>query len=243
MIGSYWHNFWQSKTNGGHRIQSEDFLSKEAREKLFHLQGGKSLLDFGCGSGDLLVYYTKAFNRIVGVDFSPSMLSKAEERIITSGYIDKVTLIQGDETDIWDRVPMVFDQITAGQVVQYLNTSALDNFIRQASLRLADEGRIILFDIIDPRIFYLFELGLFSKDMPNLIRILARMIHLFFHKLFRRFRKWPLSELGYSYFPAEIAAIAARYDLNAEVAWSMYYEYRYHVILTKEASSSVKDSR
>ncbi|MGA9189793.1 MAG: class I SAM-dependent methyltransferase, partial [Methanosarcina sp.] len=52
-----WSEYFSDKKDGGHRHSTEEFLSKEAKEKLLHLDGGTSLLDFGCGAGELLIYY------------------------------------------------------------------------------------------------------------------------------------------------------------------------------------------
>lgn len=57
MSTSYWSRYWADQTDGGHRTSAEDFLRLEADEKLFHLGEGDSLLDFGCGSADLLAYF------------------------------------------------------------------------------------------------------------------------------------------------------------------------------------------
>ncbi|MNY80193.1 hypothetical protein D3C86_2211310 [compost metagenome] len=43
----------------------------------------------------------------------------------------------------------------------------------------------------------------------------------------------PGDEIGYSFYPAALAQIAEACDLELEIAWSMYYEYRYHAILTR----------
>src|SRR5690554_3193466 len=56
-----WEEFFADKRSGGHRSSAEEFLSMEAREKLFHLNGGKTILDFGCGAGELLVYYAPEY--------------------------------------------------------------------------------------------------------------------------------------------------------------------------------------
>src|SRR3989339_1877079 len=152
--------YWEEHKNGGHREQNEEFLKKEANEKLYHLGAGDSLLDFGCGSADLLAYYALAYKDLVGVDLSKSMLENAEKRIKSFGVSNKVTLINADDTNVWQKVPQRFDRITSGQVIQYFTLDQIDDFIRNASLTINENGKIILFDIIDPEIYFLKELGL-----------------------------------------------------------------------------------
>ena len=53
-----WAELVSNKRSGGHRYSTEKFLAMEAREKLFHLDGGKTLLDFGCGEESSLSIMT-----------------------------------------------------------------------------------------------------------------------------------------------------------------------------------------
>ena len=54
--------------SGGHRYSTEEFLIKEAKEKLLHLNGGSSILDFG--AGELLIYFVPNYEKVIGADFS-----------------------------------------------------------------------------------------------------------------------------------------------------------------------------
>lgn len=232
-----WQNYWSGRQNGGHRFQSEDFFQKEAREKLYHLESGESLLDFGCGSADLTVYYANNFRHIVGVDFSRSMLENAKKRVEAFNCAGQISLIYSDDTMVWEKVkvPLSFDRITAGQVVQYFDHAKIDTFIGQAFSRLNVNGRLIFFDVIDPRIYYLFEVGMFGKERIGIVKIATRMMVSFLSKRLRRLQGLPAAEIGYAYRPQEIAGIARKYGLRSEVVWSMYYEYRYHLILTRDS--------
>lgn len=226
-----WQGYWSGRTDGGHRQQSEEFLQQEAREKLYHLDGGESILDFGCGSADLLAHYASAYSRLVGADFSPSMLAGAARRLARFHCSDRVTLVEADDRSVWEKVPGTFDRITAGQVIQYLTPVKIEAFLDSAAGRLNEGGRIVLFDIIDPRIFFLFELGLFGGGDTRTAAAIARLPILLLRRLVRRLRGLPAAEMGYLYRPEEIAPLAALCGLEMEVVWSMHYEYRYHAIL------------
>lgn len=235
MTGFSWQRYWSARVSGGHRYQSEDFFQKEAREKLYHLDNGESLLDFGCGSADLLVYYAGIYRHIVGVDFSSSMLENARKRVEVFNCAGQITLVHADDASVWEEVPQSFDRITAGQVIQYFDRGKIDTFIGQASSRLNGNGRLIFFDVIDPRIHYLFELGLFGKEKVGTVKMAIRMLANFFSKRLRRLKALPTAEIGYAYRPEEISEIARKHGLHSEVIWSMYYEYRYHLILTRDS--------
>jgi cyclopropane fatty-acyl-phospholipid synthase-like methyltransferase len=102
-----WEEYFSDKKREGHRYSTEEFLVKEAREKLFHLDGGKTLLDFGCGAGELLIYYLPNYETVIGADFSSSMLAEAEKKIGSKGYTN-VDLILADDTTGMGKIISIF---------------------------------------------------------------------------------------------------------------------------------------
>lgn len=225
-----WRQYWADRSDGGHRSQAEEFLRKEAREKLFHLGSGSSLLDFGCGAADLLVYYAEHFERVVGVDFSQTMLDAARERAERFGRTN-IELVCADDAAVWDVVEGSFDRISAGQVIQYFDEAQIDGFLAGAKRALARGGEIILFDVIDPRIYVLHELGLFGGNRG--VRLVRHAAQLLASKTVRRLRRLPDSIIGYRHAPERIGAVAGRHGFAMELVWSMYYEYRYHALLRR----------
>ncbi len=103
----FWIEFFAGRRDGGHRSSAEKFISMEAKEKLFHLDGGKTLLDFGCGAGELLVYYAPEYERTVGVDFSASMLDEASKRI-KERKCENISLILADDKTVWNKLECSF---------------------------------------------------------------------------------------------------------------------------------------
>ncbi|AKB35711.1 hypothetical protein MSSAC_1121 [Methanosarcina siciliae C2J] len=99
----FWEDYFSDKKKGGHRFSIEEFLAKEAKEKLFHLNGGKTLLDFGCGAGELLIYYAPYYEKVVGVDFSRSMLFEAEKKVLQHEY-ENVDLLLADDRTVWEKL-------------------------------------------------------------------------------------------------------------------------------------------
>lgn len=221
-----WRDYWAKRNEGGHRSQNEGFLAKEAAEKLFHLGTGGALLDFGCGSADLLVYYAASFTRAVGADFSPAMLAAARERSVA--HDRALELVEADDVSVWDRVAGSFDRITTAGVVQYLTTEQLTQFLRSARTRLNAGGKVVLFDVIDPRIHTLSELDLFAPRSTG-----ARVRHAVAYgvgQVASRLRG-TTRELGHRYPPYELVRIAEICGFRVEIVWSMYYEYRFHALL------------
>ena len=237
-----WKEYWSGKTDGGHRCSTEEFLEKESREKLFHLNGGQSLLDFGCGSADLLVYFASSYNCIVGADFSQSMLDRAQRRVHEFHCSDKISLVHGNENTIWSKLNQNFDRISATGVIQYLTKKQINSFLKDALPKLSGCGKILLFDIVDPRLFFLFKLGLFKKNDIGKMKLFINAVTLIFYEFCRFLKRLPLSNMGYAYYPKEIQEIAARHNLQFDYVWSMYYEYRYHAILTPKSPIDTKET-
>lgn len=224
-----WANYWAGKKNGAHRFSTEEFLSKEAREKLFHLDGGESILDFGCGSADLLVHYIPHYTKVVGVDFSDSMLSEAKKKITETKH-ENVCLILADDKTVWDKLDSSFDRISASQVIQFLTFEQIDNFIRNASDYLNDGGKIIFFDMVDPRLSIFFKTGLFSRRF-RYWKIIPGMCIEAYNQILNILEYKPKGIVGYSHNPYKIEELARKHGFGMEYVQSMYYEYRYHAIL------------
>ena len=245
---SYWKDYWSKKTCGGHRSSEEEFLYKEAKEKLFHLSGGKSLLDFGCGSADLLKYYIPHYSTVIGSDFSQSMLNAAKQKIqesfndeysiednincrSQSQDIKTVYLLLADDKTIWQKLPFSVDRITTAGVMAYLTLEQIDDFLFEASKKLNEDGKVIFFDVIDPKLYILWSIGFFSKTF-SVIHLL-KIIPFYFRRLGRKLKHMPKDEMGNSFNPNVIERISNKNGFKMEYIRSMYYEYRYHVILTK----------
>lgn len=228
-----WKEYFSDKKKGGHRFSTEEFLAKEANEKLFHLNGGKTLLDFGCGAGELLIYYVPNYEKVVGADFSRSMLSEAEKKILEQKRRN-VDLILADDRTIWNELNQKFDRITATEVIQYFTPEQLEDFIINASGYLNKGGKIAFFDIIDPRLYYLWKIGWFSQNFISwniFVRVYAGCVR----RILAFLKNQPSDIIGYSHSPYLIKKIAIRNGFRMEYVSSMYYEYRYHAILSKTA--------
>lgn len=251
----FWRGYWSNKENGGHRYSDEAFLCKEAKEKLFHLDGGRILLDFGCGSADLLKYYIPCYDIIIGADFSQSMLDKAKtniDRLYGGEFVVKqnmnvefqgdhisceskrIYLVLSDEKTIWKMITSDVDRITTSEVLQYLSIEQIDNFLLEASNKLNEDGKVVFFDIIHPNEYILFKFGFFSNGFSicNILKYMGYKVIGLCRQIIGR----PKDIMGNSFSPEVIESIANKYGFRTEFVQSMYYEYRYHAILTKRSS-------
>lgn len=98
------------------------------------------VLDVGCGTGTGLVPYADAGCTVVGVDVSPSMLSKAAERLS-----DQAQLHLGDGETLpfeTDR----FDLVTTSMVLHEVSASARASFVAEMARVSKPRGRMLLVD-------------------------------------------------------------------------------------------------
>ncbi|HSR23542.1 MAG TPA: class I SAM-dependent methyltransferase, partial [Candidatus Eisenbacteria bacterium] len=82
----------------------------ELARRHLDLHGGETVIDVGCGGGqhlEVLRALTGAEGRVIGIDFSPRMLARANELVRRHGW-DNVEVRRGDASQ------PVFDQTDLG---------------------------------------------------------------------------------------------------------------------------------
>jgi cyclopropane-fatty-acyl-phospholipid synthase len=227
--------YYADKANGVHRFNTEEFFELEAREKLFHMGSGQALLDFGCGSGDLLAYYAPQFGSMLGVDLSDNMVRRARQRLDRFG-LQHVQVAQADEGKVWEVAgDRRFDVITSAGVMQYLSGEQIAAFLTAARPRLAAGGRVTMFDLVDPRLYWLLKYGWFRDRPLNpwlVVSAVARTGRIWTRKLVRRLSGRAEDHIGYTHHPLVVQRAAEQTGYRCRIVCSMFYEYRYHALLT-----------
>ena len=226
-----WEKYWSEKSDDERTDATPQGVAKEGREKLFHLGSGGRLLDVGCGTGKLISHYTANFRECIGVERSPTMLAEAQANLRDTN----VALLHGSADNVWEIVGGDFDAITMTGVAQYIAPYEVAAFVKQASKRLKPGGRIAIFDVIHSRKAVLRMMGLGRhKEAPSGFEIVMRS-----GVVFMRRAAWPLIAKGktfhpdgYMYSPEFFAAIATENGMNIDMPISMYYDYRFHAVMT-----------
>jgi len=229
MVQWSWEKYWANEVEGHHRYQDDEFIRNESNECKLHLAGGHTLLDFGCGSGQILLYLSPEYEKVTGVDFSASLLMEAQKKITELGF-KNVSLIHADDKSMWNKIDQFYDRIMSNGVIQYLTGNQIDDFINQSSKFLTPNGKIIFFAVIDPHLYDLWKAGFFSKNSA----ILKVYINLIRIKILDMFKKEPKDLIGYAYGPSIIETIAQKHGFQMEYVKSIYCEYRYHAILYRK---------
>lgn len=125
------------------RIQAglNAFLAKQ-------VEPGTTVLEAGCGTGNLTVPLSRRASRIVAVDLSQAMVEYARKRIDRE-HIDNVELVRGDVTTVLaDRPDGSFDLALMVLVFHEMPQQVREASVRELA-RLA--GRVIFVDFSVPQ--------------------------------------------------------------------------------------------
>ena len=108
------------------------------------------VLDLGSGSGQYLAHLARRRPdlRIVGVDLSEKMLATGREMLAREGLGERVSLKQGDITDLGKHVPDAVDLVSCVFTLHHLpDEPALAACLREiAAVRKATGSAVLIFD-------------------------------------------------------------------------------------------------
>lgn len=112
------HNTLNEFFNTGEEYVREIILNLQKYFSTESISTVKNALDFGCGTGRILIPFAQRFPHVVGVDISDAMLKEAKKNLDERGLLN-VNLIQSsDITKI--NFPQCFDFIHTSIVLQHI---------------------------------------------------------------------------------------------------------------------------
>ena len=121
--------------------------------KLFKL---KSIIDVGCGSGDLSYEASKITKKSLGIDFAKNMIKIAKNKF-------KKNNLDFQDISIFDyKITEKFDCLSANGLIEYLSLSDIKKFF-DISNRLINKNGYIVFGTRN-RLFNLYSLNKFSLN-------------------------------------------------------------------------------
>ena len=229
--------FWKNQSSSLNRANSEESYEKIAQE-LYHIISGYTaqhgIVDFGCGAGELLLPLSTKFNsNIVAVDYSNEMLKAAQEKCKGK----KIEFICKDAMDFAQTNSLQNELwMSCGGVNQYSDAAQLNQFI----LSFIDHPHakhLLLFDTIDPIEYMLFFSGIISsyRNIPKSHRIknYARLLIGLCRYMFSNLVMALPTGMGYAVHKKFWWQADYIKHLDIEIVSSMYFEYRYHVLIKK----------
>jgi SAM-dependent methyltransferase len=112
------------------------------------IAAGESMLDLGCGTGQMLLRYAPRFGRAVGVDHSPEMLDIARRQVpaVAAG---RCTLVNADFFRFLEADRDGYSLVTCVGCLHHLPAGAFDAFFRLARARLRPNGLLLLAEPVD----------------------------------------------------------------------------------------------
>ncbi|MBC2655742.1 class I SAM-dependent methyltransferase [Pseudomonas sp. MSSRFD41] len=241
-------NYWQGKTDSGHRFSSTDYFRKKALECAQVIDEGACqgrIIDLGCGAGELLQQLLPLVNITKGVDYSASMIDSARK------------LLAGMEVEL--DVADIFELLPQADFTQWTTTEALNQYLNPAEIAKVIEifannpkARVFyLFDCVDPVRYMTLSMGSYYSTQPepapnglgdqarSMLRSLATCARLAAFRLGgQRWVKWKDEGMGFAYTPYFWFEACKKLGLEVTFISSKYYEYRYHAIIRKLSKDS-----
>ena len=99
----------------------------------------KSVLDLGCGIGNLLPFLSKTFKKVVGLDFSSAMLKIARKRCKS---LNNITILKGDMRNL-KQFYSKFDVVTAINSILMPSIEDINIIFSELYNVLKQKGRFI----------------------------------------------------------------------------------------------------
>ncbi len=112
-------------------------VMKTACERFDPAFAPRSILDFGCGVGRVLLPFAQIADRAVGVDVSESMLAKARQHADDEGISNIEYLRQGDLAGV---APGSFDLVHSIMVLQHIDVARGIDIFGQLVAAVAPKG-------------------------------------------------------------------------------------------------------
>jgi SAM-dependent methyltransferase len=133
---------WSAKYTPDGRLAGR--LARLAGAVAYHVPAGGSVLDLGCGTGELAAAMADAGMRATGCDISPQMLHRAAAADL-GGMVDWVQLDPG-----WRRLPFrpeALDAVVAASVLEYVDDPMA---VLRECCRVLRPGGVVLCTVPDP---------------------------------------------------------------------------------------------
>ena len=114
---------------------------------LANLRPGESVLDIGCGTGDLILAIEKGIGRqgtLVGLDVESVMIAQAKQKASKAGSQATFQVASIDEIPYPDAA---FDLVTSTAMIHHLTPDQVEKGLLELNRVLKPNGRLLIVDI------------------------------------------------------------------------------------------------
>lgn len=146
-IGNDFYKLWLDSTmtySCGYFKSNDDSLETAQKNKVKHilkklcLEEGQTLLDIGCGWGELIITAAKQYKvKAMGITLSSEQFAKVNERIKDEGLED---LVQVKLTDYRELENVKFDRIVSVGMVEHVGKEHIGEYFNAVNNLLNDKG-------------------------------------------------------------------------------------------------------
>ncbi len=216
-------DYWtrSGKTDSDHVLrEGVDVFRIAASEIQPFLEGAKTVLDLGCGAGEVFEHLRLDRAGYLGVDFSRSMLDAFAAKH------PGVRLEQGEATTFTTREK--FDLVIVNNVIQYCAPWMTLACIQTCADALAPGGKIFLGNIPHRSHRVAYYRGTYQPSPPVGFEHLVRSVYAVLFVAVNRHDR-----IGYWYTPDEIERFAKPLGLECSTFAGTLYPYRFTAILKK----------
>lgn len=221
--------WWSSKRDPLNKSSAESWSSESAYELTCLFGKGGVLLDVGCGNAQLLAYLAPHFDEVVGLDYSPSMLEAAAQRL-QDFRVRNARLEVGDACSFPPSIVHA-DVILSNGVAQHLSPGEISRHLRECRRVLRPGGCVGICSIPWATLRTQYSLGTLCDPAPepslgHTLRSLHRRLHLRLADF-----RGDFSPMGRWYGRDEVRSIADAEGFDCEIVSSWFFEYRFHARL------------
>ena len=215
---------------------NNDDLDKAQIDKVHHIiskfnpQPNKSLLDIGCGWGDILFIGAKEYGlKTTGITLSQEQYNYVQNKIKEEGLEDQVTVYLKDYRDLND---IQFDYITSVGMFEHVGKENLGTYFATVKKLLKDDGYALIHGItsqhrnkgVDPFIVkYIFPGGYIPRIEEMITHIIDNQCQLTDLETLRRHYQRTL-ELWHRNFNNHRAEVTRMFDEEFTRMWDLYLQ-------------------
>ncbi|WP_251553676.1 SAM-dependent methyltransferase [Neobacillus muris] len=157
-IGNDFYKLWLDETmtySCAYFINPEDSLTTAQQNKVDHilkklnLQEGQTLLDIGCGWGELILTAAKRYGaKATGITLSEEQFASVQERIQQERLSDLVDVQLIDYREIKEQQ---FDRVVSVGMLEHVGKDHLPEYFKEVNDLLKEGGLSVLHSITSPR--------------------------------------------------------------------------------------------
>jgi cyclopropane fatty-acyl-phospholipid synthase-like methyltransferase len=212
--------YWQDKSDPLHRANTANHYKSYAAELrvLFNHLTPCSVLELGCGNGDLYEYLRfDTADVYKGVDFSPSMIDSFKKAHPGVDLECRDASSYSDDTK--------YDLIFSNGVIQYFDDQMLNHHFVNAKSMMTDNSLFICASL-------LWKTQRFKYVSGELIKGRKRSI---VRGIIGYVRRVVFNDpMGVWHNPSDIETVARRNGMTCECYASMHYLFRFHAVMKIE---------